>query len=382
MSKTIATPPAQADDAQGLVDNPPATAGGKRSGYRNRLLSAFLLVTVAGTAIGGSYSLYSQHMQLQSELAKVSVYKIEAERAKQQALALERELAELRVTFEQEHRQQIDTIARLNRLYESLRRELGIQEARLIEASSSQLEAEQQRTELNNQLLARDERITQLLEEKAAKIQELIVADAELTFVGEERDAALALGERLERELIAMEIRLRETEAQRKSVEIAFRSWVEQQIETIETTLLANGVDADKLMDRALSDSGFGQGGPELLTEVEAEYPMTSAATDSLDDIVGKLQAAQRLVVTAPLLPPIDTYRLTSSYGDRRDPISGRRAFHSGMDIAAPKGTEVLATAGGVVIWAARRGAYGNMVEIDHGMGMTTRYAHLKSMLV
>ena len=89
---------------------------------------------------------------------------------------------------------------------------------------------------------------------------------------------------------------------------------------------------------------------------------------------------AQRVPQT-PAIWPVEhpTRRVSSGFGSRRDPIAGDSRQHNGIDIAVPKGTPVVATAGGVVIFAGRCGGYGRMVTVDHGDDLTTRYAHLKS---
>jgi murein DD-endopeptidase MepM/ murein hydrolase activator NlpD len=69
--------------------------------------------------------------------------------------------------------------------------------------------------------------------------------------------------------------------------------------------------------------------------------------------------------------------RLLSTYGGRTDPFSGEGAFHTGVDISAAVGTPIRAAADGIVMHAEWAGAYGKMVVIDHGNGLTTRYAHL-----
>ncbi len=73
---------------------------------------------------------------------------------------------------------------------------------------------------------------------------------------------------------------------------------------------------------------------------------------------------------------PVDG-RVSSPYGWRRHPISGRRTFHTGLDIAAPTGTPVRVPAGGRVAFAGWNGGYGNYVVVDHGNGLRTAYAHL-----
>lgn len=79
---------------------------------------------------------------------------------------------------------------------------------------------------------------------------------------------------------------------------------------------------------------------------------------------------------------PLSDYRVTSGFGPRRDPLSGHDAWHQGVDLAAPANSKVLSTAPGTVLSAGRRGGYGIIVEVDHGAGVATRYAHLSEALV
>jgi len=80
--------------------------------------------------------------------------------------------------------------------------------------------------------------------------------------------------------------------------------------------------------------------------------------------------------------PVVDYSYNSSSFGWRIDPFTGRKAFHEGLDFAAPVGTPILAAAGGVVIAAQYHHDFGNMVEIDHGNDIVTRYAHASRLLV
>ena len=79
---------------------------------------------------------------------------------------------------------------------------------------------------------------------------------------------------------------------------------------------------------------------------------------------------------------PVRKGWISSRFGERSDPFTGERTQHRGLDFAGTRGTEVLSVASGVVIWAAGRAAYGNTVEIDHGNGYRTRYAHNEALVV
>jgi murein DD-endopeptidase MepM/ murein hydrolase activator NlpD len=84
---------------------------------------------------------------------------------------------------------------------------------------------------------------------------------------------------------------------------------------------------------------------------------------------------------TTPSIWPVDG-RLLGSYGQRMDPFSGEGALHTGVDISAPQGAVVRATADGIVVHAAWFGGYGRLVIIDHGKGVQTYYAHLSRLRV
>ncbi|WP_397475923.1 M23 family metallopeptidase [Pusillimonas sp.] len=83
-----------------------------------------------------------------------------------------------------------------------------------------------------------------------------------------------------------------------------------------------------------------------------------------------------------PSLMPVNYPYLSSSFGWRRHPISGRHVMHEGLDFAAPKGTPIYAASGGVVTFAGYKSGYGKMVEINHGNDLNTRYAHASKLKV
>ena len=79
---------------------------------------------------------------------------------------------------------------------------------------------------------------------------------------------------------------------------------------------------------------------------------------------------------------PVTHGWLSSYFGMRTDPFTGHRAFHTGLDFAGKLGSDVVAVAAGVVTYAGKRSGYGNLVEINHGNGYSTRYGHNSKILV
>jgi murein DD-endopeptidase MepM/ murein hydrolase activator NlpD len=129
-------------------------------------------------------------------------------------------------------------------------------------------------------------------------------------------------------------------------------------VDHVARVLAGAGVDVGRLF----ADVGVNrdEGGPFI------PAPRGDAARDSLTP--QKLAALQSLVKTLPVKVPIENYRVTSPFGERTDP---------GIDLAAPYGEPVYATAPGVVTYSGYRSDYGKIVEVDHGHGIVTRYSHL-----
>lgn len=115
------------------------------------------------------------------------------------------------------------------------------------------------------------------------------------------------------------------------------------------------------------------------LDELSHLLALRSDQLDVLDSILMQNQLSQKLM---PSMSPIDGGWFSSNFGWRIDPFSGRRALHEGVDFVAPVGTPILAAAGGVVVASEYHPEYGNMVEIDHGNNLVTRYAHASKRLV
>ena len=95
-----------------------------------------------------------------------------------------------------------------------------------------------------------------------------------------------------------------------------------------------------------------------------------------------KFQILRKRFLSVPLSSPLKNYYVTSGYGRRIDPYTKRRAFHKGIDLGAPWGSDILVTAKGKVSFVGRYGSYGKSVFVDHGYGLQTRYAHLSKIFV
>ena len=118
-------------------------------------------------------------------------------------------------------------------------------------------------------------------------------------------------------------------------------------------------------------------GGPLVEIDNNADPETFRSTVELVSAEVERFGTIRRLANELPLSRPLTQAVITSGFGARLDPFLGRPAIHPGVDFAALEGSPAYATAGGTVIVAGPSGGYGNMVEIDHGNGITTRYGHL-----
>lgn len=136
-----------------------------------------------------------------------------------------------------------------------------------------------------------------------------------------------------------------------------------------------NSADASIVVPDEPDDDSFTAGVPQTSEDTEAR-----AIFQAWKRLDTGLTAS--LGVSVPSRVPIENMSLSSSYGMRVHPITGKVARHNGVDIPAPYGTPIYATADGTVGRAQRLGGYGNYVEIEHGNAIQTRYGHMSSYIV
>jgi murein DD-endopeptidase MepM/ murein hydrolase activator NlpD len=139
----------------------------------------------------------------------------------------------------------------------------------------------------------------------------------------------------------------------------------------------AAGLPAERFVRKS---SGAFVGGPYVPAERRMSDLLFERELFAVQDAAATLDGLRKALPSVPLRKPLaGELELTSSFGYRTDPFFGRPALHTGVDLRDDYGAPVRATAAGVVAFSGASGGYGQMVEIDHGAGLVTRYAHLSS---
>ncbi|HEY0265317.1 MAG TPA: peptidoglycan DD-metalloendopeptidase family protein [Rhizomicrobium sp.] len=161
---------------------------------------------------------------------------------------------------------------------------------------------------------------------------------------------------------------------------------LDQGVGNLRNVVRRTGINPDSFARKIAGNEGMG--GPEIpLDQVKIEGisdPQFTRAYLGAAAVLDQLNGLSAALDHVPLTTPVSaaSFDRSSGFGPRIDPFTGRYAFHPGIDFAGPWGSVVRATAPGVVVFAGNRGGYGNMVEIDHGYGIHTRYGHLSAITV
>lgn len=116
----------------------------------------------------------------------------------------------------------------------------------------------------------------------------------------------------------------------------------------------------------------------ESLEQIENQIVNSEQQLEVIDALFVSRNTQDELFIAGR---PIKWGWMSSAYGFRTDPFSGKRAWHAGVDFAGKENSDIIAVASGVVTWSGKRYGYGNLIEVNHGNGYITRYAHCKELL-
>lgn len=246
----------------------------------------------------------------------------------------------------------------------------------------SQTEAQRRTASSRIQQLEKD---VQLSNERAAEFKAAFDnTQTKLQQISSERERIMAERERLAAERDALKQKLQSVEARLSkadtkpaetvaSLPAQARTKIGVVVGNIEGMVAATGLNVENFIAR-LGGPANGEGGPYIALGASNQI--------SAEDQAAREETLRKLLKTLPLAAPLAQYQLESPFGARIDPINHRQGFHPGLDLVSGFRSPVYSTAPGVVTFAGPRDTYGKFVEIDHGNGIVTHYAHLHRVTV
>ena len=212
-----------------------------------------------------------------------------------------------------------------------------------------------------------------------SKLQQIV---SERERIMAERERLAAERDALKQKLQSVEARLSKTDTGKvevktpesvSSLPAQIRAKGAGVLGNLESMVAATGLNVENFIAR-LGGPAKGEGGPYIALGAPAQV---SAETQAARE-----ETLRKLLKALPLAAPLNQYQLESNFGARVDPINHRQGYHPGVDLVAGFRSPVYSTAPGVVTFAGPRDTYGKFVEIDHGNGIVTHYAHLHRVTV
>jgi murein DD-endopeptidase MepM/ murein hydrolase activator NlpD len=219
--------------------------------------------------------------------------------------------------------------------------------------------------------VARIHERTEFIDPNSLELRQLVI----------ERDLASAERDGLISRVADLEDQLRDMESTQLLLFHRFSEVAEEKIDQIEASLATTGLEVDALLESRRKESGSGGPFIPLDSVPSVEGPLHESLI-SLNLRVEKLIELQNLTAIMPIDKPLKKYWITSGFGVRKDPFNGRFARHNGLDFGGAYKSPIFSPGEGKVIYADWQGRYGRMIEIDHGMGLVSRYGHLAKITV
>lgn len=163
-------------------------------------------------------------------------------------------------------------------------------------------------------------------------------------------------------------------EARQEAMSARLLTAVNERAANAETAIAKLGLDPKALV----RDAASGRGGPFIPYRGKmGRAKALGASFVALEGALFRMEVLERTLVAVPSGNPANVLMMSSGFGYRSDPFTGAGAMHAGLDFRGPIGTPILAAAPGRVSFVGQKSGYGNVVEVDHGQGIMTRYAHL-----
>lgn len=278
-----------------------------------------------------------------------------------------------RLLESEERRRELETA--VNVIQATLRRTIDERDAARIEAANLRTDLEADTGSVQT-AAAREAELNRTIE----------VLSAALEATADQRDGSAIMVAEAAQEIDRLHFEAALANERQERVFRQLEDAVAMSMEPLDRMLSASGLSTDALIGQVRATYS-GQGGPLMPIamstsgdgEPDAMSLRANEVLQSLDRMNLYRIAAEQLPFSIPVR---GSFRNTSGFGYRRDPINGGRRLHAGIDFAGARGTDIVAGGDGTVIFAGRQSGYGLMVEIDHGFGLTTRYAHLTRMHV
>jgi len=248
----------------------------------------------------------------------------------------------------------------------------------LADTKSEKERVRQERRNLAANLDVMRDNLSGLRKARQSLRQDLESSETMVSRLTDQRNNAISTKQALNIRIASLEDSLEQLHLSQRTLVGNIHDRTDANISELESIVHITSLNLDKLL-RRVNGKQIAIGGPLLASGAEKQ---AIGELGLLENRLTRWSALNAVLDRLPITPPVDSYSISSRFGKRRDPFTKRKAFHGGVDLAGVRRTRVRATSPGVVTYVGWKGPYGRMVEIDHGLGLRTRYGHLHKILV
>ncbi|MDA0653919.1 MAG: peptidoglycan DD-metalloendopeptidase family protein [Proteobacteria bacterium] len=283
--------------------------------------------------------------------------------------------------LETQHAQLVELLAHRSRIESQLEQVRGVLDATVGERD----EAVVRSTQLDEQIAALTDRLETAARRNNALAEDVAATGQMAAALQLEREEALRSRDFLASLVDELEYRLADLKDSQGDLILRLQERATASATAVAEVVEMTGLPVEALLAGDLPGGPPGQGGPVMHVGggiLDNDQAIFLDAVSAVEAELDRWQSLESLLAILPLVAPADNYYISSTFGERRDPFTRRLGMHYGLDMAGPFDSDLRAPAPGIVTRAGYWGAYGRMIEIDHGRGIVTRYGHMNKIAV
>ncbi len=335
---------------------------------------AGVMLAVGGWIAFSTGSVFLHELQLAQKDAQIAEVRVAYRSLLGEVADYQKRFSGVVRNLEENHAMMVELAGQNSKLQENLNT-LG-------KSRKARAEVEATRVAMQDDLNTVESQMESLAQRNFSLKDDMSSIETDLQDALSERNTALLESIQMRRDIKVLENQLVSLEEKENKTVERLTEQTDTFISSMENLIELAGLDVDDLMagDEELVS---GQGGPFI--EFQADGRPGGRLKSKLQNLENRLaysESLQSVVKKLPFAVPLHGYHITSTFGKRRDPVNRRWAMHYGLDFGSSPRAPIFVTAPGKVVFAGWKGNFGKMIEVDHGAGIKTRYAHLSKLHV
>jgi len=336
-------------------------------------VSAVILV-IGGWVAFSSASVMLHEIQLAQKDAQIADVRVAYRSLLGEVADYQKRFSGVVSNLEENHALMIKLAGQNNKLQEDLKSLGSTRQARA--------DVEATRIAMQDDLNSVESQMQSLAERNFTLKDDMTTIETDLQDALTQRNTALLESTQMRRDIKVLENQLVSLEEKENATVERLTGQTDNHISTMENLVELAGLDVEDLM-AGDEDLVAGQGGPFIEFKADGRPGgRLKAKLQNLENRLAYSESLQTVIKKLPLAVPMHGYYITSTFGKRRDPVNRRWAMHYGLDFGSTPRSPIYVTSPGKVTFAGWKGNFGKMVEVDHGAGIKTRYAHMSKLVV